>query len=386
MDTERIALCGDGAPTERGELLFDRHPYLQNLDAQGASVLMTIPSDTVPPEALSLEVTTPDGASAGTVSLGVDEVGAPEGVTPLRGRVDGLSPFSIYCYQLFEDGQALTELGGFRTAPTAGDTATKFGFVVLGDSGGATADQRKVLEQMQSVDHDFMVHVGDIAYVDGTYAQFDQHHFDVYRSLFRLVPHFPVPGNHDYKTERGAPYLSVFELPRNGDPLDPERYYSYDYGPIHFIALDTNNFTDAQEQWMIEDLEATDQPFIIAYGHHPPYSSGDHGSDATIRSRVTPELARHGAQLMLTGHDHHYERSNSIDGVTYVVSGGGGIGTRPTGASNFTAIAGEVLQFVYMEYDGEDLIFHAIDATGREFDNLVLPPRGAVKVPVDEAA
>jgi hypothetical protein len=76
--------------------------------------------------------------------------------------------------------------------------------------------------------------------------------------------------------------------------------------------------------------------------------------------------------LVLSGHEHDYERTKPIDGTVYVVSGGGGRDTRPVGWSNFTAYAEDVLHFVFAEADANTLTLHAIDGVGREFDSLRL--------------
>ena len=84
-------------------------------------------------------------------------------------------------------------------------------------------------------------------------------------------------------------------------------------------------------------------------------------------------LKRHGVQLVLAGHDHNYERMIPQDGTAYVVTGGGGIGTRAVGTSSFTALSDDVIHFVYGEVTGDEMVLHAIDATGREFDSMVIP-------------
>nr|MBA2540711.1 metallophosphoesterase [Deltaproteobacteria bacterium] len=109
------------------------------------------------------------------------------------------------------------------------------------------------------------------------------------------------------------------------------------------------------------------------YMHRPPYSSGEHGSDTGLRTKLAPVLERHGVQLVLSGHDHDYERMIPQDGVAYVVTGGGGRGTRPVGESSFTAFSEAVIHFVIVEVLVDELILHAIDATGVEFDSLVVP-------------
>ena len=92
-----------------------------------------------------------------------------------------------------------------------------------------------------------------------------------------------------------------------------------------------------------------------------------------LRNKLAPLLQRYGVQLVLAGHDHDYERMIPQNGTAYVVTGGGGIGTRPVGRSSFTAFAEDVIHFVYVEVNVDDLVLHAIDAAGREFDSMIVP-------------
>ncbi|HKY36794.1 MAG TPA: hypothetical protein VJN18_12690 [Polyangiaceae bacterium] len=85
-----------------------------------------------------------------------------------------------------------------------------------------------------------------------------------------------------------------------------------------------------------------------------------------------PVLEKYQVPRVLSGHDHHYERSNVLNGVTYVVTGGGGRGTRPVGHSSFTAFSEAVIHFVFVEITASRLVLHAIDGTGREFDQTLI--------------
>jgi hypothetical protein len=87
-----------------------------------------------------------------------------------------------------------------------------------------------------------------------------------------------------------------------------------------------------------------------------------------VRDVFGPILEFHRVPLMLAGHDHNYERNEQINGVAYVVTGGGGRGTRAVGRSASTAFSHDVLHFAYVRIEGDDLRLHAIDATGQEFD------------------
>jgi 3',5'-cyclic AMP phosphodiesterase CpdA len=286
----------------------------------------------------------------------------------LWGQASGLSPATTYCYTLADETETLTEPTGFRTAPSA-DSTDPVRFLAFGDSGGGGTDQYALLEQMYTVPYDLMIHTGDIAYDDGSLSQYEANVFDVYADIFRNIPFFPASGNHDYQTASARPFRDVFNLPAaNG-----EKWYSYDWGSVHFVALDTEADYKTQTTWLDSDLAATKQPWKIVYMHRPPYSSGEHGSDTKLRDLLAPVLARHGVQLVLAGHDHNYERIAPQRGTYYVVTGGGGRGTRPVSSNSWTELAVDVIHFVYGEVNADEMVLHAIDATGKEFDSVVIP-------------
>ena len=104
----------------------------------------------------------------------------------------------------------------------------------------------------------------------------------------------------------------------------------------------------------------------------PPYSSGGHGSDTPTREAFSGIFERYGVDLVLTGHDHHYERMKPQGKVRYLVTGGGGAATYAVDPSDFTAFAEEVVHLVYVEVVGRELTAHAIDGSGQEFDQLYI--------------
>ena len=161
-------------------------------------------------------------------------------------------------------------------------------------------------------------------------------------------------------------------LPENGGPGGVERWYSYDWGDIHFVVLDTEKTGPAQAAWLEADLNANMLPWTIVYGHKPPRSSAGR-YDLPWQEYFEPVLAAHHVALVLNGHEHHYERFEPREGVTYVVTGGGGRGVRELGASApGSAFAEAVIHFVVVTVEGDTLTLHAIDATGREFDSTVI--------------
>jgi predicted MPP superfamily phosphohydrolase len=351
------AQCGDGTPLDGGATI-KREPYLQQLSTTG-TLLGWVTTD-ASAELVQL--------STGASIPAADEPGnlRSAGEKQKWATVDGLTANTTYCYTLMA-GSAMTAPTGFKTPPSPDSTET-IRILAFGDSGGGGSDQKALLDQMFDVPYDLMIHTGDIAYEDGTLAQFEANVFNIYADLFRNIPFFPAAGNHEYNTSTAAPFRSVFALP--GD--SGEKWYSYDWGRVHFAALDTEADYATQAAWLDADLAASTAPWKIVYLHRPPYSSGEHGSDTGLRSKLAPVLAAHHVQLVLAGHDHDYERMVPQDGVSYVVTGGGGRGTRPVSSSSFTAFAAEVIHFVYLEVTADQLVMHAIDGTGTEFDSMVV--------------
>ena len=362
---EQRAACGDGAMTSDGATLVRREPYLQQLTASSGKIGWVSTSG----DGAMVKLTNPDGTAVMS-ALGAIERSTLRSADELQlwGAMNGLQPDTIYCYELADATHALNARTGFRTAPTA-DSTKPVRFLAFGDSGGGGSDQYSLMEQMSTVPFDLIIHTGDLAYDDGTIDQFEDNVFGVYAELFRNLPFFPAAGNHEYHTLQGAPFRAVFDLPaENG-----EKWYSYDWGRVHFAALDTEADYETQAAWLDRDLAANTLPWKIVYVHKPPYSSGNHGSDMSLRKALAPVLEKHHVQLLLAGHDHSYERMKPQNGVAYVVTGGGGRGTYNVGTSSFTAFSAEVIHFVQVEVSVDELVLHAIDATGREFDSMVVP-------------
>ncbi len=364
-DAAQVAACGDGAPTLAGAPALVRQPYVQRTTGTSAVVMWTTTDDTP----VRVSVTTPAGEAVASVAA----VGEP--AKHFSGQrvaeIEGLEPGATYCYQLEAGKAALTERAGFRTAPPPG-SGEPVRFVAFGDSGDGGDEQWLVRNQLDTVPFDLMLVTGDVAYSSGTPKQLERGFFEVYQDLIRFIPTFPVAGNHDYETDEGAPLREAFALPENGGQGGEERWYSFDWGDVHFVGLDTEVMSEAQAAWLEADLAANDLPWVVVFAHRPPLSSGRHGSNEQFQRLFSPILRAHQVPLVLAGHDHHYERTHAVDGLTTIVTGGGGHGVRSVGASSFTAFAESVLHFVHVEIEGDRLTLRAIDATGRVFDTMTL--------------
>jgi len=206
-------------------------------------------------------------------------------------------------------------------------------FAVVGDFGKAGETAETVAALVKSWNPSFIVTTGDNNYPDGGsdtidvnigqyYSDFIQDYIGNYGKGAIEQRFFPTMGNHDWDAPDGAtPYLDYFHLPHN------ERYYTVLRHPVHLFILDSdsrepdgNISGSTQGEWLKNELNRSSAPWKIIFLHHPPYSSSDrHGS--------TPEsqwpFRAWGASLVVSGHDHAYERLEK-DGLTYIVNGVGG--------------------------------------------------------------
>jgi hypothetical protein len=255
----------------------------------------------------------------------------------------GLSPSTRYYYSIGTISDTLSGADDdhyFITSPPAG-TEQPIRIWVTGDAGKGNMDQRSVrdayMNYMGSNHTDVWLLLGDNAYNEGTDEEYQLAMFeDMFEEQMKNTVIWPAPGNHDLRSYMSsvqqAPYYQIFTVPVNGEaggmPSGTEAYYSYDYGNIHFISLDSygtpRDSTAAMAAWLKNDLASTDQKWIIAYWHHPPYSKGSHDSDnqsepesqkmIEMRRMIIPLLEQRGVDLVLTGHSHNYERSFLIHG------------------------------------------------------------------------
>jgi 3',5'-cyclic AMP phosphodiesterase CpdA len=137
------------------------------------------------------------------------------------------------------------------------------------------------------------------------------------------------------------------------------------------VGLDSNDLDPAQLQFLAHALATTAARWKIVALHHPPYSAGYQGSSVDVRAKLSPVLERYGVQLVLSGHDHDYQRSIPIGGVTYIVSGAAAR-TRRTGDDSFTATSYSWHHFLDIAVTGDHLVLRAVGQDGRVFDEAVL--------------
>jgi 3',5'-cyclic AMP phosphodiesterase CpdA len=287
--------------------------------------------------------------------------------------IAGLDPNSTYHYRV-ECSGASRMTGSFRTAPSG--KGSSFSFAVVGDSGSGGKGQLKVASLLRRLKPDVILHTGDVVYPAGEERHYGRRFFAPYEDIIKEVPIFPVLGNHDVRTGNGAAFLENFHPPL-GSPGSTKRYYSFDWGDAHFVALDSELYhgdgggkVEQQKAFLERDLAATGRRWKVAFLHRSPYGSSRHGGDERVRQDLEPIFARHGVDLVFAGHDHVYERTIPIKGVIYVVSGGGGRRLYPAGKGPLTACARSAHHAVLVRVAGERFSLEAVGPDGTVFDRF----------------
>jgi len=272
-----------------------------------------------------------------------------------------LSPYTTVHYRVSTGGQLLGDDGLFRTAAPLGQT---FSFAVFGDTRTGHTRHQEVADAILAAAPDFVIHTGDFV-EDGRVSSQWTTFFSVEQDLLQQSPIFGALGNHEHDSSK---YFDAFHLPGN------ERWYSFDYGNVHFTALELDGgpIGPAQLTWLENDLAAAAQQWKVVFFHVPPYSSGCHGSDPVVRESLEPLFTRYGVDLVFNGHDHDYERSVA-DGVVYIVAGGGGAPLcgkeHANPASTYFA---KVYHFVQVDVGGLCLDVAAVKRDGTRFDPFLL--------------
>ena len=307
-----------------------RGPYLQK--ATQESMIIRWTTDTVTSSKISI------GFDMGTPLFSLTD---SEELLEHKMLVTALLPNTKYYYTIenidsiiYQDSTLF-----FKTLPEKG-FVQDYSFFVIGDAGQGSQAQRNVslaFQEKYGIHHDGVILLGDNAYWSGTQEEYQNNFFDgFYNEIFENTVIWPAPGNHDYygasiPMTPTAPYFDIFDIPTNAEcgglESNSTQYYSFDYGNIHFVSLDSYAVDrDAHAEmanWLRTDLDSNDLAWTIAFWHHPPYSKGSHDSDnqtgvdlelVEMRENIVPILEDYNVDLVLSGHSHSYERSKLIAG------------------------------------------------------------------------
>lgn len=302
------------------------------------------------------------GLSYGAQTNTVDSLNL---TTEHRVKISGLQPKTKYYYSIGSTTQILRSdsLLYFTTAPdstTPGPTR----FWCIGDWGHGNTAERDVrnsyLQHYKQNPADLQLWLGDNAYQDGTDEEFQNNVFDTvnaYGNVFLNLPFASTSGNHDYNSicpwqpllctqdpnQHTGPYLDIIDPPTHGElggvPSTTKLFYSFDYGDVHFVVLNSElgsltaaynwigildnsqTFTSPMLDWLKADLQATTKKWKVAIWHQCPYSGQNDFTDDGVqqfcvatRTHFNPIIEQYGIDMVLTGHDHNFQRSYLING------------------------------------------------------------------------
>ncbi|MCX7768541.1 MAG: metallophosphoesterase [Flavobacteriales bacterium] len=273
--------------------------------------------------------------------------------------LNGLQPGTTYYYAVGTNQTQLTTPSTqyrFKTAPLPG-TQNPIRIWAIGDFGKGNADQINVknayMQYPGSSQTDVWLWLGDNVYDEGKDQEYQDKVFGLegFRDVFSWLPFWAVPGNHDYievwrvssflgipysnipYTNHQGPYYDIIHAPTNGEaggvPSGTEAFYSFEYGNVHFIMLNSEIFDftltyqnfNQMIDWLKQDLAQNQATFTIVVVHQAPYSKGSHDSDSPIelimravRERILPVLEQYDVDVVLCGHSHVYERTFLMHG------------------------------------------------------------------------
>ena len=248
-------------------------------------------------------------------------------------------------------------------------------FAVLGDFGTGERTQRELAQQMVTLHdrfkYDLVVLVGDNLYGSERPQDFKLKFEDPYKPLLDAGVKFQAAlGNHDAREQR---YYKLFNM-------DGKLYYTFSpKANVRFFVLESTYPEPEQILWVEQELQASGSDWKIPVFHHPLYSSGErHGSDLRLRQVLEPLFLKYNVSVVLTGHDHFYERVKPQKGITYFVVGSGGqlrAGNIDRNSGITAAGFDTDLAFMAAEIAGDEMYFNAISRQGSVVDSGVLTRR-----------
>jgi 3',5'-cyclic AMP phosphodiesterase CpdA len=379
-----VSACGmppdSTAWSERSGEPFQIGPYIMlggpgeafiTVKAEGLSAPPMVEWWVASGEKLAVTDTKPGGSSDGAVVA-----------TPPRARVAARKRGDLWVATL--RGLPHDAAVAYRVRSSAGDSephefrhsapyGESFRFAAFGDTRDGHGVHRSIVEAVAREQVDFAIHTGDMVAQGGVRREWDRF-FQIERPLLAGTPILPAVGNHDMGNGQ---YFNHYFL--QDQWAGERRYYSMDWGKLRVVAVDSGiECRDGCAQYAFAERALRDGAakgmLMVMFLHHPPFSSGDHGSDKSVQRPIRDLARRHGVELVITGHDHNYERTRPIDGTTYIVAGSAGAPARAVHPQWFTATARTEPHYVIVDVTGDTLALRAVNLEGMTFDTAVIFP------------
>ena len=248
-----------------------------------------------------------------------------------------------------------------------------FKCIIFGDSRGIWDNwehAKKVAYRINLEYPDIIIHEGDMV-KDG----WDENQWITWLNLMKPLMQnttlFSVLGNHEGNSNR---YFEIFSLPGN------EKWYSFDYSYCHFIILDEYapySRNSEQYNWLKTDLSSTSKPFKIVCMHEPIYCSGGHKPRMDIRRVWEPLFKEYNVNMVFQSHNHYYQRTNPINGITYIVTGGGGAPLYNPEYASFINTSMKAYHYCVLNISKTGINYSARYINGTIFDEFSINPLNA---------
>ena len=251
--------------------------------------------------------------------------------------------------------------GSFQTCGQVGDASN---IDVVGDFGGGGSPEADIAGRIAADHPDMVISTGDNVYPAGEDVDYPAKLFQDYAAAFAEAPFWTAWGNHDYYDPGAvASHLNLTQ-PNN------ESWFSFNCSSVHVLVLDTEiPYAQGSPQYAFaqSDLASASAPWKIVVVHRPPYSSSSSASG--VRAAYQPLFEQYGVDVVFQGHSHNYERSNPINGVTYVVTGGGGNGLNSFSGAPPSWSAFRAAEYHYVQLG---VTAGALSMTARRRDGTIL--------------
>ncbi len=366
-----IALFFSQLAVDSSEAEINRGPYLS--DATRTSIIVSWETRDASGSVVEYATDVQYNASGGVYDQQAEDSNS---VKRHSVTLRDLLPSTVYHYRV----KSGADVGEDNTFHTAVEWFEPFTLVAYGDTRTNHNDHLAVVNRIIEHEPDLVLHCGDLVENGNVLSQWDVF-FDTTKDLMKNVPFYPALGNHENNAQN---YYDLFYPPAGGGK-DSKQWYSFDYGNAHIICLDSGvRYSTDQIEWLEADLArvADRVQWIFVNFHHPPHSSGSHGSEYATMPRWIDAFEQYGVDIVFNGHDHLYERSLNND-IWYIVTGGGGA---PLYAVNqepnpYQIYAETTLHFCKPQINGAQLVFEMIRADGTVGDSFIMTePVGVASV------
>ena len=342
-------------------------PYLMGVTSN--SVYVLVECSTTDPVTVNYGLTTSYGMTSTdelyTATLGATYVH--------KIKLTGLSPDAVYHYQAVQLATPSAD-SYFRTAPLPG---ASFRFAWEADMRTNVAPHDQISALIYAANPVLLLQGGDVC-SSSTYSVYKNEFFRP--NELNLISHVPfawAPGNHETWSTNT---MAFSKAPQSSSNI--EDYYSFDYGDIHFVVLNTQlSYTvgSAQYNWVMSDLTNTTSKWKIVIGHIPGYTaggSGAHVEDQNMIAMAVNIFVPKGVDLVLNGHNHFYQH-NRVSGLDHVVIGSAGAPLYPTGTASYTIKSISSYCYGIFDFTPNSLKMMVYDNVNTLLDTLTL-----IKAPV----